>query len=171
MIAYGPLNELSVHGLGIEIRSPARCRRGMTAPIHEFATLGTLPVSTGPEAERARVRSGGEVELDDPAHPLAIITATSRDALAERAIATFHTTIAHKVPKAIHGVDGAEGGRVPDRDDYIREFQKAAADFVSAEIAFHNAVIAAGKAGISDQELARIAGLKESEVSAIPDTH
>jgi hypothetical protein len=60
---------------------------------------------------------------------------------------------------------------VPDRDDYIREFQKAAADFVSAEIAFHNAVIAAGKAGISDQELARIAGLKESEVSAIPDTH
>jgi hypothetical protein len=60
---------------------------------------------------------------------------------------------------------------VPDRDDYIREFQKAAADFVSAQIALTNAVLAARKAGISDQELARIAGLKESEVSAIPDTH
>jgi hypothetical protein len=53
---------------------------------------------------------------------------------------------------------------VPDRDDYIREFQKAAAAFVSAEIAFHNAVIAARKAGISDKELAGVAGMKESEI-------
>jgi hypothetical protein len=60
---------------------------------------------------------------------------------------------------------------VPDRDDYMREFQGAAAEFVSAEPALTNAVIAARKAGISAQELARIAGLKESEVSAIPGTH
>ena len=39
---------------------------------------------------------------------------------------------------------------MPDRDDYIREFAKAAADIVSAQIAFSNAVIAARNAGISD---------------------
>jgi hypothetical protein len=43
----------------------------MTARIHEFPTLGTRPVSTGPEGERALVRSGGEVDLDDPMQPLA----------------------------------------------------------------------------------------------------
>jgi hypothetical protein len=168
MMAYGPLNQFSVHGFGIAIRNPAWCRRGMTAPIHEFPTLGTRPVSTGPEAERALVRSGGEVELDDPTQLLAIITAATTNAPAERAIATLDTTIAHKVPKAIHGVDGAEGGRVPDRDEYIKEFQKAAADFVSAEIAFHNAVLAARKAGVSDQELAVITGMPETEISQIP---
>jgi hypothetical protein len=57
------------------------------------------------------------------------------------------------------------GVGVPDRDDYIRELQKAAADFVSAQIAFTNAVIAARKAGISDQELAAIAGMRESEIA------
>jgi hypothetical protein len=100
MIAYGPLNQFSVHGLGIEIRNPAWCRRGMTAPIQEFATLGTRPVSTGPEGERALVRAGGEVELDDPMQPLATITAASRNALADRAIVTLDTTIAVEVPRA-----------------------------------------------------------------------
>jgi len=31
---------------------------------------------------------------------------------------------------------------MPDRDDYVREFQKAATDFVSTQIAFTNAAIA-----------------------------
>ena len=57
---------------------------------------------------------------------------------------------------------------MPDRDDYLREFQTAAADLVSAQIAFTNAVLAAKKAGISDQELAAISGLQESEISPIP---
>jgi hypothetical protein len=57
---------------------------------------------------------------------------------------------------------------VPDRDDYIREFQKAAADFVSAQIAFANAVLAGRKAGISDEELAAIAGMPESDILRVP---
>lgn len=57
---------------------------------------------------------------------------------------------------------------MPDRDDYIREFQKAAADFVSAQVAFTNAVLAARKARITDEELAAIAGMEESEISQIP---
>lgn len=60
---------------------------------------------------------------------------------------------------------------MPDRDDYLGELRKAAADFVSAEIAFTNAVIAARRAGISDRELAAIAGMSESEISQIPSTH
>lgn len=59
---------------------------------------------------------------------------------------------------------------MPDRDDYIRGFQKAAADFVSAQIASTNAVIAARKAGISDQELAAISGMSGSEISQITGT-
>jgi hypothetical protein len=58
---------------------------------------------------------------------------------------------------------------VPDRDDYIRAFQRAAADLVLAQIAFTNAVIAARNAGISDQDLAVIAGMQESEISRIPE--
>jgi hypothetical protein len=113
---------------------------------------------------------GDELELDDPMQPLAIITAAATNAPAERAIATLDTSIASEVPRSRFWGEAKEG-EVPERDDYITEFRKAAANFVSAEIAFHNAVIAARKAGISDQELARIAGLKESEVSAIPDRH
>ena len=56
---------------------------------------------------------------------------------------------------------------MPDRDDYISEFKKAAAAFVSAQIAFANAVLAAREARISDQELAAISGLPESEISQI----
>jgi hypothetical protein len=166
MMAYGPLNQFSVHGFGIEIRNPAWCRRGITAPIHEFPTLGTRPVCTGPEAERAVVRSGGELELD-PTQPLAIITAASRNAPAERAIATSNTTIAADVPGPRFGAGREEVG-VPDRHDYIREFQRAAADFVSAQIAFTNAVVAARKAGISDQELVAISGLREADISQFP---
>jgi hypothetical protein len=46
-----------------------------------------------------------------------------------------------------------------DRDDYIREFKKAAADSL-AQIAFNNAVHVARKAGISDQELAGVTGIR-----------
>jgi hypothetical protein len=42
---------------------------------------------------------------------------------------------------------------------------------VSAQIALTNAVIAARKAGISDQELAATSGLSESEISQIPGLH
>lgn len=55
-----------------------------------------------------------------------------------------------------------------DRDRYVREFQNAAADFVSAQIGFTNAVIAARKAGISDRELAAISGMNQAEISQIP---
>lgn len=72
-----------------------------------------------------------------------------------------------EVPKASFRAGPREVG-VPDRDDYIREFEKAAADFVSAQIAFTNAVIKAGKAGVSDDELAVIAGMSETEISQIP---
>jgi hypothetical protein len=58
---------------------------------------------------------------------------------------------------------------VPDRDDYVREFRKAAADLVSAQIAFTNAVIAARKAGLADKELAAVAGMMEAEISQIAD--
>ena len=63
------------------------------------------------------------------------------------------------------------GVGVPDRDEYVREFQRARADFVSAQIAFTNAVIAARKVGISDEELAAVSVMKESEISEIPATH
>jgi hypothetical protein len=46
------------------------------------------------------VRSGGELELDEPMQPLAIITAARTNALAKRAIATSDTTIAAEVPQA-----------------------------------------------------------------------
>jgi len=98
--------------------------------------------------------------------PLAIMTAATTNAPAERAIATSDTSIAPEVPKAAFQGE-AERRLACDRDDYIRQFQKAAADFVSAQIAFTNAVISARKAGISDQELAAVSGLPESEISQI----
>jgi hypothetical protein len=58
---------------------------------------------------------------------------------------------------------------VPDSDADANEFQKPAADFMSAQIAFTNAVIAARTAGISDQELAAISEVPESETSRIPN--
>jgi hypothetical protein len=59
---------------------------------------------------------------------------------------------------------------MPDRDDYIREFERATADLMSAHMAFTNAVIAARKAGISDQELAAVAGMDGTEISQILST-
>jgi len=52
---------------------------------------------------------------------------------------------------------------MPDRDEHVREFQRATADFVSAQIAFTNAVLAARKAGISDQELAGVTGIRAGD--------
>jgi hypothetical protein len=40
----------------------------------------------------------------------------------------------------------------------------------STQTVFTNAVLAARKAGISDQQLAAIAGMRESEIAQIPGT-